>query len=73
MGATQHGRARYVNILINRTNVCGGVNKAGLASTIGPIANRLVLNCNTTCGLPKTCVIKKWPRMNYQAGRKYLG
>lgn len=73
MGITQHGRARYVNILINRTNTCGGLNKAGLASTIGPISNRLVLNCKNECSLPKVCVINKFHRMNYQAGRRYLG
>jgi hypothetical protein len=68
-----NGRAKYVNRLVNRTNVCGGDNKAGLPSRIGAVSNRLAINCNTVCGLPKMCVIKKHVRMNYRAGRKYLG
>lgn len=72
--ATMHGRARFVNRLIARTNVCGGINKSGLPSKIGPISNRSVLSCNSTCQtIPKTCVVKKNILMNYRAGRKYLG
>ena len=29
------GRARYNNLIANRTNVCGGIKKAGLANLIG--------------------------------------
>jgi hypothetical protein len=29
------GRARYNNLIANRTNVCGGVKKAGLANLSG--------------------------------------
>ena len=71
--ATQNGRARRLQSIANRTNTCGGMNKAGLPSTIGPIANRNVLGCNNICGLPKTCVIKNPVRMFYRAGKKYLG
>ena len=71
--ATQHGRAKHVQLIVNRTNTCGGMNKAGLPSTIGAIANRTVLGCKTICGLPKSCIIKQYVRMNYRAGRKYLG
>jgi len=73
MGTTQNGRANHIGRLVNRTNNCGGDNKAGLASRIGPVANRLQLNCKTQCGLPKECVVKKAIRMHYRAGRKYLG
>ncbi len=73
MSPTMNGRAKNINRLINRTNNCGGDNKAGLPSRIGAVSNRLAINCNTVCGLPKTCVIKQYVRMNYRAGRKYLG
>jgi hypothetical protein len=29
------GRARYNNLITNRTNVCGGVKKAGIANLTG--------------------------------------
>ena len=68
-----YGRARNVGRLINRTNTCGGDNKPGLPSKIGPIANRLHIGCNNICGLSKVCQPKKFIRMNYRAGHKYLG
>ena len=40
---TLHGPARHNGKLVNRTNTCGGDNKAGLASTIGPSINLLHL------------------------------
>ena len=72
--ATMHGRARFVNRLVNRTNNCGGINKSGLPSKIGAVANRMVLACNKTCQVvPKTCEAKKTIHFVYRAGRKYLG
>ncbi len=73
MSPTMHGRAKNVNRLINRTNTCGGENKAGLPSRIGDVSNRLAINCKSVCGLPKVCVIKKHVRMNYRPNHKYLG
>ena len=72
--ATMNGRARFVNRLVNRTNVCGGLNKSGLPSKIGAVSNRIVLSCNKTCQVvPKTCDVKKNIYFVYRAGRKYLG
>lgn len=72
--ATMHGRARFVNRLVTRTNTCGGINKSGLPSKVGPVSNRNVLSCNSTCQtVPKTCVVRKSVLMHYRAGRKYLG
>lgn len=73
MGTQNGSRANHNGRLVNRTNNCGGDNKAGLPSRIGPIANRLQLNCKTQCALPKECVVKKAIRMYYRVGRKYLG
>ncbi len=73
MSPTMHGRASHVNLLIHRTNNCGGDNKAGLPSRIGAVSNRLSINCKKQCGLPKNCVIKQHVRMNYRANHKYLG
>jgi hypothetical protein len=72
--ATMHGRARFVGSLVNRTNTCGGINKSGLPSKIGAVANRMVLSCNKSCNVvPNTCDVKKTVRFVYKAGRKYLG
>ncbi len=72
--ATQHGRARYSGKLIVRTNTCGGDNKAGLASTIGKVAsNNGRLACKGKCPIKPVCESKKFIRINYRAGRKYLG
>jgi hypothetical protein len=72
--ATMHGRARSVNRLVNRTNVCGGINKSGLPSKIGAVSNRIVLSCSKSCQvIPKTCEPKKSIHFVYRAGRKYLG
>ena len=73
MSPAMHGRAKNVNRLINRTNTCGGDNKAGIPSRIGDVSNRLVINCKSVCGLPKTCVPKMNVRMNYRPNTKYLG
>ena len=72
--ATMNGRARFVNRLVNRTNVCGGINKSGLPSKLGAVSTRHVLSCNKTCQVvPKTCDVKKNIHFVYRAGRKYLG
>ena len=72
--ATQHGqRAKYAGKLVNRTNTCGGLNKTGLPSKIGAIANRIHLGCKHSCPQNLVCVPKKFIRVNYRAGRKYLG
>lgn len=68
----QYGRARNVGKLVHRTNICGGDNKTGLPTRIGPISNRLAINCGSTCGVPKVCVAKKY-LFSYRPGRHYLG
>ena len=70
---TQNGRARNVGKLVNRTNTCGGDNKTGLPSKIGAIANRISLGCKHSCPKNLVCQPKKFIRMNYRAGHKYLG
>lgn len=70
---TLNGRAKNIGKLVNRTNTCGGDNKAGLASTIGAIGNRVVVGCKHVCPLSKVCAPRKFVRMAYRAGRKYLG
>ena len=71
---TMHGRAKWRNIIVARTNTCGGNNKSGLPSLIGPISSRNVLSCNKSCSaVPKTCIIKKNVFMHYRHGTKYLG
>jgi hypothetical protein len=71
--ATQNGRARNVGKLVNRTNTCGGDNKTGLPSKIGAIANRISLGCKHSCPKNLVCKPKTFIRMNYRAGKKYLG
>ena len=70
---TQNGRARNVGKLVVRTNTCGGDNKTGLPSKIGAIANRISLGCKHSCPRNLVCQPKKFIRMNYRAGKKYLG
>ncbi len=72
--ATQHGqRAKSAGKLVVRTNTCGGLNKTGLPSKIGAIANRIHLGCKHSCPQNLVCAPKKFIRVNYRAGRKYLG
>ena len=72
--AILHGSARYSGKLVVRTNTCGGNNKAGLSSTIGKVAsNHGRLACNGKCPLKLVCESKKFIRIHYRAGRKYLG
>ena len=72
---TQHGRAKNLNSIINQTNTCGGNNKSGLPSRIGPVSNRRVLDCAKTCYvIPTKCVIPLNKFMfNYRPNTKYLG
>ncbi len=73
MAVTQNGRARYNGMLVVRTNTCGGINKSGLPSKVGAIANRIHLGCKHSCPQNLVCAPKKFIRVNYRAGRKYLG
>ena len=73
MAVTHHGNAKSVGKIVNRTNTCGGINKSGLPSKIGAIANRIHLGCKHSCPQNLVCAPKKFIRVNYRAGRKYLG
>lgn len=67
------GRARYSGMIANRTNVCGGINKSGLPSRIGPVSNRRQFDCTNTCyRVPTRCVVKNY-RTYYRPGMKLLG
>ena len=50
--------ARNQQSICNRTNVCGGIKKAGLAPTIGYFirGNNICNSPRNTC-IPKTCVV----------------
>lgn len=68
------GHGRFASIIASRTNTCGGNNKSGLPSRIGPVSNRSSIDCRQTCYvMPKVCVVSKPIRMNYRPNQKYLG
>jgi hypothetical protein len=68
------GGGRYSSLISSRTNVCGGNNKSGLPSRIGPVSNRRAFDCNSTCYvMPSVCIVSKSIRMNYRPNQKYLG
>jgi hypothetical protein len=51
--------ARYSSSLINRTNVCGGPKKAGIASRIGLFMQSNPNLIGAPQSVPKTCVVSK--------------
>ena len=68
------GHGRFASLIASRTNTCGGNNKSGLPSRIGPVANRSTFDCRTSCYvMPTICVVSKPVRMNYRPNQKYLG
>ena len=68
-GSAKH--ARYQNSLVNRTNNCGGIKKAGLISRVGHHSS--VYNTMQTRGVSAKEFVLKCPSNYGQGGRSQGG